>query len=310
MDVGGGLVVSDASTGLAVDLRVRMLVMHQAEGFRERGMAVSLSYDPTPSTPLGLVARVAPSWGGQATSGAEALWGRQTMGGMAPGGIASGNRLDGEVGYGLPVGSRFVGTPRVGFGTSEYGRDLPGRLRPRAAEPGKPEPRSGHRRAAPREPAAGGREQRSSRPGHVGLVDRGRRERGGPRGPSTPVRAAPQWLVAPQAWPKRSRGHTLGRRSETSGEAELREEAEQPGRARTPALGGAGVHALAPPPDEHPGDQAGPGTDVAVERPSPGGRDVRAAEASTGASAVRSGSMDVLAIPRTRENGWKVSEAG
>ena len=24
------------------------------------------------------------------------------------------NRLDGEVGYGLPVGSRFVGTPRVG----------------------------------------------------------------------------------------------------------------------------------------------------------------------------------------------------
>ena len=42
---------------------------------------------------------------------------------MAPGGGASGNRLDGEVGYGLPVGSRFVGTPRVGFSTSEYGRD-------------------------------------------------------------------------------------------------------------------------------------------------------------------------------------------
>ena len=123
MDVGGGLVVSDASTGLAIDVRVRMLVMHQAEGFRERGVALSLSYNPTPSTPLGLVARVAPSWGGQATSGAEALWGRETMGGMAPGGVAQGNRLDGEVGYGLPVGSRFVGTPRVGFSTSEYGRD-------------------------------------------------------------------------------------------------------------------------------------------------------------------------------------------
>ena len=123
MDVGGGLVVSDASTGLAVDLRVRMLVMHQAEGFRERGMAVSLSYNPTPSTPLGFVARVAPSWGGQATSGAEALWGRETMSGMAQGGLAQGNRFDGEVGYGLPVGTRFVGTPRVGFTTSEYGRD-------------------------------------------------------------------------------------------------------------------------------------------------------------------------------------------
>ena len=123
MDVGGGLVVSDASTGLAVDLRVRMLVMHQAEGFRERGMAVSLSYNPRPSTPLGFVARVAPSWGGQATSGAEALWGQETMGGLAHGSLASGNRLDGEVGYGLAVGSRFVGTPRFGVGTSEYGRD-------------------------------------------------------------------------------------------------------------------------------------------------------------------------------------------
>ena len=123
LDVGGGLVVSDTSTGLAVDLRVRMLVMHQADGFSERGMALSLSYNPTPSTPLGFTARVAPSWGGEATSGAEAMWGRETMAGMANGGLASGNRLDGEVGYGLPVGSRFVGTPRVGFSTSEYGRD-------------------------------------------------------------------------------------------------------------------------------------------------------------------------------------------
>ena len=123
MDVGGGLVVSDASTGLAIDVRVRMLVLHQAEGFRERGMAVSLSYNPRPSTPLGFVARVAPSWGGQATSGAEALWGQETMGGLAHGGLAQGNRVDGEVGYGLPVGRRFVGTPTLGVGTSEYGRD-------------------------------------------------------------------------------------------------------------------------------------------------------------------------------------------
>ena len=65
---------------------------------------------------------LAPSWGGQATGGAQALWGRETMAGLANGGFASGNRLDGEVGYGLPVGSRFVGTPRVGLTTSEYGR--------------------------------------------------------------------------------------------------------------------------------------------------------------------------------------------
>ncbi len=64
LDVGGGLVVADASTGLAIDLRVRTLVLHQADGFSERGLALSLSYNPTPSTPLGLTARVAPSWGG------------------------------------------------------------------------------------------------------------------------------------------------------------------------------------------------------------------------------------------------------
>ena len=122
MDVGAGLMVSDALTGLAVDVRVRTLVVHQAEGFRERGMAMSLSYNPTPSTPLGFTARVAPSWGGQATQGSEALWRRETMAEMAHGSFAQGSRLDGEVGYGLPLGCRLVGTSRVGFSTSEYGQ--------------------------------------------------------------------------------------------------------------------------------------------------------------------------------------------
>ena len=63
MDVGGGLVVSDASTGLAVDVRVRTLLVHQDQDFSERGVSLSVSYNPTPSTPLGFVARVAPSWG-------------------------------------------------------------------------------------------------------------------------------------------------------------------------------------------------------------------------------------------------------
>ena len=34
-----------------------------------------------------------------------------------------GERVDAEVGYGLPVGARFVGTPKVGVSTSAYGRD-------------------------------------------------------------------------------------------------------------------------------------------------------------------------------------------
>ena len=123
IDVGAGFVVSDSATGLSLDVRVRTLLVHQAAGFRERGVALSFSYNPTPTTPLGFTAKVAPSWGGDARSGAEALWGRETMAGMAHGSVSQGNRLDGEVGYGLPVGSRLVGTPRVGFSESEYGRD-------------------------------------------------------------------------------------------------------------------------------------------------------------------------------------------
>ena len=35
----------------------------------------------------------------------------------------SGQRLDTELAYGLPIGTRFVGTPRAGVRTSEYARE-------------------------------------------------------------------------------------------------------------------------------------------------------------------------------------------
>ncbi len=123
MDVGSGLVFTDSVTGLSLDVRVRTLVVHQAEGFTERGMSLSFGWDPTPSSPLGLTARVAPSWGGSAMGGAEALWNSQMANGMGSHQMAgSGGQVNAEVGYGLPTG-RFVGTPNVGIGTSQYGRD-------------------------------------------------------------------------------------------------------------------------------------------------------------------------------------------
>ena len=51
------------------------------------------------------------------------MWGRETMAGLAPGRGGDGTRLETEVADGLPVGNRFVGTPRAGVSTSEYGRD-------------------------------------------------------------------------------------------------------------------------------------------------------------------------------------------
>ena len=81
------------------------------------------SPNPTPSTPLGFVAKLTPSWGGQATSGAQVLWGRETMAGVAAGGPATGGRLEAELGYGMPVGGRLVGMPSFGIGASGHGRD-------------------------------------------------------------------------------------------------------------------------------------------------------------------------------------------
>ena len=46
--------------------------------------------------------------------GAQALWGRETMAGMADGGLAA---------YGMPVGGRLVGTPSFGIGAPGNGRD-------------------------------------------------------------------------------------------------------------------------------------------------------------------------------------------
>ncbi len=125
MDIGGGLAFTDSVTGLSLDVQVRTLVVHQADGFRERGMSLSFGWDPTPSSPMGLTARIAPSWGGQATGGAEALWNNQ----MSCGGMGShqmygaGRQVNAEIGYGLPVGARFVGTPRVGDSASQHGGD-------------------------------------------------------------------------------------------------------------------------------------------------------------------------------------------
>ena len=123
VDVVGGLAFTDSSTGLSLDMQVRTLVAHQADGFTDRGMSLSFGWNPTPSSPLGFAARVAPSWGGLG-QGSEALWGGGPLSQSgAYGGQASAGRVDAELGYGLPVGRRLVGTPRVGFGTSAYGRD-------------------------------------------------------------------------------------------------------------------------------------------------------------------------------------------
>ena len=44
------------------------------------------------------------------------------MAGVAAGGPTAGGRLEAALGYGMRVGGRLVGTPRVGIEASEHGR--------------------------------------------------------------------------------------------------------------------------------------------------------------------------------------------
>ena len=191
MDVGG-LAFTDTVTGLSLDVRVRTLVVHQAEGFTERGMSLSFGWDPTPSSPLGLTARVAPSWGGQSRGGAEVLWGGQMAYGMDSHQMyGSGDRVDAEVGYGLPVGARFVGTPRVGLTTSRYGRDYRVGLWLWVLEQGKVNFELWVDAQRRESPMHGEAQQRFPRPGRARLVGRvasfARFERWRSRGPGRPA---------------------------------------------------------------------------------------------------------------------------
>ena len=125
---------------------------------------------PNAVYPTRLHGRVSPAWGGDAMSGADALWGRESMAGIGHDPLMSsgGQRLDTEVGYGLPIGNRFVGTPRAGVRTSEYGRDYRIGYGMQSTRAGQAEPATRHRRRTTGEPdlpdaGAGGR-RRPARP--------------------------------------------------------------------------------------------------------------------------------------------------
>ena len=128
VDLGGGLAFAAPKQGLALDLRARGLVAHEAAGFREWGAGASLAWDPRPSTDRGLALTLRQSWGGSPTGGMDALLGRETLAGLAANDngdtTAGAGRLEAELGYGIALfGGGFTGTPHLGVGLSDTGRD-------------------------------------------------------------------------------------------------------------------------------------------------------------------------------------------
>ena len=128
-DLGGGLAFAAPASGLGVDLQARVLVAHEASGFQDWGASAALTYDPRPESEQGLSLALKQRWGGAPAGGMDALLSRETLAGLAgngPGvaaeaGVDGAGRLEGEVGYGLPVLGGFIGTPNLGIGLADGG---------------------------------------------------------------------------------------------------------------------------------------------------------------------------------------------
>ena len=127
LDLGGGLAWSDPGTGLRAEVSGRGLLTHESAGFRERGIAGSFGWDPTPGSDRGPSLTLSQTMGVSARGGADALLGRTTLAGLAAndnGDELERRRLELQLGYGFGTfGDRFTATPEIGFGMSAGHRD-------------------------------------------------------------------------------------------------------------------------------------------------------------------------------------------
>ena len=125
VDIGGGLAWSDTARGIAAVVRARGLLTHEADGFRERGLSGSLSWDPQPASDRGPRASLTQTLGGSASGGMNALLSRDTLAGLAANDNGDDRRrLEARFGYGFAAfGDRFTSLPEIALGLSDTGRD-------------------------------------------------------------------------------------------------------------------------------------------------------------------------------------------
>ncbi len=124
-EFGAGVAWADAQRGLGAELRGRALLAHEANGFRERGLSGSLSWDPQPASGRGPRASLTQTLGGSAGGGMNALLSRDTLAGLAANDDGDDRRrLEARFGYGFAAfGDRFTSLPEIALGLSDTGRD-------------------------------------------------------------------------------------------------------------------------------------------------------------------------------------------
>ena len=125
-DIGAGIAWQDAERGLGAELRGRGLLVHEAEGFRERSLSGSFGWDPVPGD-RGPRLSLTQTVGVAAQGAADALLGRTTLAGLATNDNSDEmrrQRFEARLSYGFPAfGHRFTATPEIAVGLSDTGRD-------------------------------------------------------------------------------------------------------------------------------------------------------------------------------------------
>ena len=126
LDAGGGVAWSHPASGITAQVSGRGLLTHAAGGFRDRGIAGSLAWDPRPESDRGVSLTLTQTMGASASGGMDALLGRGTLAGLAANdnGEDENRRLELRLGYGFGVfEERFTATPELGVGLSQGHRE-------------------------------------------------------------------------------------------------------------------------------------------------------------------------------------------
>ena len=128
-DIGGGLAWSDPNRGIAADMNARGLLTHEVAGFRDMGIAISLSWNPDPSIGRGPSLKLSQTFGGSSQGGMDALLGRETLADLAVNDNGEDElqqrQLDLRLGYGFSAfGDRFTSTPELGLGLSSGQQEM------------------------------------------------------------------------------------------------------------------------------------------------------------------------------------------
>ena len=119
LELAGGLRASGGT--IRVDAQARLLALHEAEGYEERGASVTFSVGEGAQRP-GLTLSLAPRWGNRASSGA--LWQDHVYRRGTHGAAEQERAMDARVDYGVrSFGGRLLTSFAV-YGQSQYGRRL------------------------------------------------------------------------------------------------------------------------------------------------------------------------------------------